>query len=240
MVPVLFITSVCAGVIQSVTGFGAAIVLMLIVPLFFDMVTAAALSSSIAMCLGISLAWQFRHKIQWQLCALPTAVYMLCSVSAISLVRGIDLSHLTAAFGLFLIVLSAYFLLAAERISFQANWRTAAVCSAISGLTSGLFGIGGPLMAVYFAAASREKHHYIANIQFLFAITNIISLLTRAARGIYTVQLLPLTALGFLGILLGKQLGLKILARLDLNIMKKGVYAFVGLSGLLTVLRQVI
>ena len=232
------LASMGAGIIQSVTGFGAAIFLMLVVPLFFDMVTAAALSSSIAMGLGITLAWKFRAHIQWNICALPTLVYMVCSVTAIHLVGGIDLDALTLAFGVFLIILALYFLLFSIRMSFAANWKSTCLCSALSGVTSGLFGIGGPLMAVYFVAASNSKESYIANIQFLFAATNIASLLTRVSRGIYTADLLPMTLLGFLGITLGKQIGLRILNRLNLNMMKQSVYAFVGLSGLLTVLQQ--
>ena len=150
------LASMGAGIIQSVTGFGAAIFLMLIVPLFFDMVTAAALSSSIAMGLGITLAWKFRGHLQWNLCVLPTLVYMVCSVTAIHLVRGIDLDALTLAFGVFLILLAVYFLLCSGRLAFAANRKSACLCSAISEATSGLFGIGGSLMAVYLVSASRD------------------------------------------------------------------------------------
>ncbi len=237
---VIAIASMIAGIIQSVTGFGSAVFLMLIVPFFFDMVTAAAVSSSIAMGLGIALAWQFRSHIEWKLCALPTAIYMISSVSVISIVQDIDLDTLTLTFGIFLILLAAYFFVFADRVSFSANWKTGFVCSAISGLTSGLFGIGGPLMAVYFVSASQEKQSYIANIQFLFAATNIVSFLTRISRGIYTPDLLPVTVVGFLGITVGKRIGLQILDRINLNAMKKSVYAFVGLSGLITVLQQVV
>lgn len=93
-------------------------------------------------------------------------------------------------------------------------------------------------MAVYFVSASRDKESYIANIQCLFAVTNIINFITRIANGIYTPDLVPVTLLGFAGITLGKRMGLRILDRLDLEVMKKGVYAFVGISGAVTILQQ--
>lgn len=118
---VVVLASVMAGVIQSVTGFGSAVFLMLIVPLFYDMVAASAISSSIAMGLGITLAWRFRRHIQWKLCALPAAVYLVCSVTTINLIRGVDLDALTLAFGVFLVLLAAYFLVLAGRTNFEPN-----------------------------------------------------------------------------------------------------------------------
>jgi uncharacterized membrane protein YfcA len=106
-------------------------------------------------------------------------------------------------------------------------------------VTSGLFGIGGPLMAVYFVSVSRDKESYIANIQCLFAVTNVVNFLLRISKGIYTVDLIPITLLGFAGITLGKMLGLRLLERMELEGMKKWVYLFVGASGVLTVLQQV-
>jgi len=235
---IVFAASIGAGILQSVTGFGAAIFLMLFVPLFFDMVSAAAISSSITMGLGIALAWRFRKEIQWSLCALPTAIYMVCSIAVIRAVKGIDLDALTLAFGVFLVLLSVYFFLVSNRVSFSGSRTTACVCSAVSGVTAGLFGIGGPLMAVYFISASNSKKSYIANTQFLFGATNIVNLITRIHRGIYTADFLPVTALGLLGILLGKQIGQRIFDQLNPNTLKKGVYGFVGLSGLLTVLQN--
>lgn len=231
--------SVIAGVIQSVTGFGSAIFLMLVVPYFFDMVASSAIASSIAMGLGLTLAWQFRKHIQWKVCALPAVVYTACGVAAINVLKGIDLEFLSLMFGVFLVLLSVYFLVLAPGMSVKDNWITASVCSGISGVTSGLFGIGGPLMALYFVSASRDKESYIGNIQFLFGATNIINFATRISRGIYTMDLIPITILGFIGINIGKMLGLKILNRLNLDVVKKGVYGFVGISGVLTVVQQI-
>ena len=235
---VITAASVMAGVIQSVTGFGSAVFLMLIVPYFYDMVAASAIASSIAMGLGVTLAWRFRAHIQWKTVALPSVIYLIGSVGAIQVIRDIRLDALSLAFGVFLIFLAAWFLVFSKKLTFTANWKSACVCSAISGVTSGLFGIGGPLMAVYFVSASKGKESYIANIQFLFAVTNVINFFTRISKGIYTVDLIPVTILGFAGITLGKAVGLKILDRIDLGSMKKGVYLFVGLSGILNVAQQ--
>jgi len=230
--------SVGAGIIQSVTGFGAGIFLMLFIPYFLDMLAAPALSSAICLGLSVSLAWKFRKNIQLKTCLLPAVVYITCSVVTLQLVKSMDLDVLTMAFGLFLIVLSVYFLVISERIAFQATWKSALVCSVISGICSALFGIGGPLMAIYFVSAIREKENYIGTIQFLFAASGTINLITRIFNGIYTFDLIPITIMGLVGISLGKQIGLRILHKLEGNKMRKLVYAYVGISGVLTVVKQ--
>ena len=154
--------AVGAGIVQTVTGFGSSIFLMLFLPFFFDMLAAPAVASAITLTLSASLTWQFRKKIQWRLCILPTLVYLSGSMWAIGMVKSMDMEFLTLAFGLFLIVLSVYFLLFSSRLTLRANWPTATVCAAISGVTSGLFGIGGPLMAIYFVTATQEKEAYSA------------------------------------------------------------------------------
>ena len=115
--------AIAAGIIQSVTGFGAAIFLMLILPHFFDMVTAAALSSSIAMTLGIMLAWKFRKSAQWKMCVFPAIIYLFCSVTAIDLVTGLDVGLLSLMFGIFLILVALYSLFASNRIAVPAVER---------------------------------------------------------------------------------------------------------------------
>lgn len=231
--------SLAAGIVQSVTGFGAAIFLMLILPYFFDMVTAAALSSSVTMTLSIMLAWRFRKSTQWRLCALPTAVFLLCSVTAIHLVKGLEIGLLNLLFGIFLIFVAVYSLLATHRSAASGSRAAVAACAAVSGITSGLFGIGGPLIALYFVRISQNKESYIGNTQFLFATTSIVNFAARISNGLYTVDLLPLTLFGFAGIFLGKQIGLSILEKINADVMKKVVYAYVGLSGLITVLENI-
>ena len=61
----VFLIAAMGGVVQAVTGFGAGVVMMLVLPNFFDLLTAPALSSAIALALNTSLAFRFRKYIRW-------------------------------------------------------------------------------------------------------------------------------------------------------------------------------
>ena len=107
---IVALTAAAAGTVQTVTGFGAAVVLMLVLPHLFGVVTASALSTSICIALTASLAWKFRRKTDFRFIALPIAVFSLSSVVMINLIKSLDLWLIGAAFGAFLLALSLYYL----------------------------------------------------------------------------------------------------------------------------------
>lgn len=230
---------IAGGVIQSVTGFGSAVVMMMVFPYFLDMVAAPALSSAINVGLTPALAWKFRKYIDWKIAVPPIIAYLATSLPILNFVQDIDLDVLTIVFGVFLIVLSIYFFIFADRIHVEGNWKTALICGAISGVTSAFFGIGGPVLAIYFVSATKSKEEYLGNFQFHFAVSNTVNFIMRISKGIYTLDLVPLTIIGILGIHVGKKLGLKILDKINVELMRKIVYAFVGISGAIKVLQQI-
>ena len=130
------------------------------------------------------------------------------------------------------------FLFFAQRFSIRANVFSATVCGLVGGICSGLFSTGGPVIALYYLPASEKKENYLANIQFLFLLSNIMNLYTRCTNGLYTADLVPYTLIGFGGVLLGKQCGVHFVDSIDTSLMKKLVYSFIAISGLLLVLKR--
>ena len=235
----VILAAALAGVVQSVTGFGGAVVMMLVLPHFFSIPAASSIASAVCLGLNLVLLIKFRRHLDWRLWLLPTLPYLVTSTAAIRAVGQLDLRLLSAVFGGFLVVLAGYFFLFADRVSVQPTRRTAIWCGGISGVTSGLFGIGGPLLSLYFLPASGSKERYTANLQCSFFVTNLLNMFTRLSEGIMTSDLIPLILVAFLAINVGKEIGLRILGRLNEEKLRKLVYLFVALSGLLTLLQNI-
>ena len=234
---VLALSALAGGTVQTVTGFGAAVVMMLFLPDFLGMIAAPAIVQTICAGLSIPLVIRFWKKANWRVCILPAVIYISCSAVIISLIGSFDLNVLKLLFGVFLVLLAAYFIFFAKTLKVKANIPTAILFSVISGVFSGLFGIGGPLMAVYFLAATEDKEQYVGTSQLFFAACNLFNLVMRCIRGIYTVDLIPMTIAGIAAINVGKWFGLKILDRLNQELMKKIVYAFIGIAGIVTIVQ---
>lgn len=223
-----------SGLVQSLTGFGAGIVMMLLLPTFFNMLQAPALSCAICLGLTAPMAWKFREYIRPKLVLPPLIAYEVGAITTLNVVSYLDLGILGIAFGVFLILLSLYFLFFSKNLKVKPTLGSAVFCGTLSGVCNGLFGIGGPTMAIYFLAITDTKESYSGNQQCLFFITTIINLIIRIYKGFYTLDLIPFTLIGMVGIGLGMRIGLKILSRINSNLLRKIIYAFVGLSGILT------
>ncbi|MCI9170272.1 MAG: sulfite exporter TauE/SafE family protein [Lawsonibacter sp.] len=235
---IIGLSAVVAGVIQNIAGFGAGIILMLILPHFFNMLISPAINAAICTGMTIILAVHYRKYTDYKRVWLPCVCFMAMSVSIIWVVSDIDLHLLGAAFGVFLIALSIYFIFFQKNIKVKPTAASAVCFGLLAGALSGLFSIGATAMALYFLAISRDRNVYIGNLQTLLAINNVVSLLTRALRGIYTADLILPTAVGFAGILLGQFFGSKIAGKLDAAKINLFIYILVGVSGIETLIKQ--
>lgn len=231
-----FFGSMAAGIIQTVTGFGAGIFLMMIMPAFFDLIKAPSLVGSITVILGIFMSFRFRKLVNIKLSLPPIIYYMIGSIIAIMLIPLLNLEVLSVCFGVFLVLL-AVFMTYTDKIRISASKVTSSIMCMAGGLFSGLFSSGGPLTAIYFLDATDRHDSYIANGQFLFMTTGLITFLIRVTKGFYTIDLLPYTAVGILGIIGGSFIGTKISNRINGRTLKKIIYVCVGLCGIATILK---
>ena len=75
-------SAVLAGFLQAVTGFGSPMILMMVIPYFYNMVASPAVANSISIWLAATLAWKFRKHIDWKSGLFPTVVFFLFNGSA--------------------------------------------------------------------------------------------------------------------------------------------------------------
>lgn len=227
------------GFIQSITGFGSAVMMMTVLPYFFDMTVAPSISTTVCLALSVVLAWRFRSRIDARVCLLPTALYAVAGIVSIRMIGAIELRTLTIVFGVFLIALGSFMLLRGDK-PVRVTRSLSIICGIAGGIAGGLFSVGGPIMAVYYLAATDDRESYLANAQLNFAVTNVTSMTVRVLDGYYSLALLPLSLLGIAGVVLGQKLGLRVGDRLNGILFRRVVYAYVILSGITTVAQQLI
>ena len=229
-----------AGFIQAFTGFGAAAILMTALPYAFSMLQAPGVTQIICTFLAATMAWHFRKSINFKLMLLPTVIYTVASLVVVPFVKNFDLHVLTIIFGVFLVALSIYSLTLDKKLKVSGSVGALIGCSALSGVLGGLFGVGGPTMALYLIAVTQSKEEYLGTLQLLFVISNLAVTISRIANGIITLDIWPICLVGAVGILAGKHLGYKVGDKLDAEKTRTVVYLGVGLSGIITILQQTI
>ena len=183
---------------------------------------------------------EFRRKTNFRFVALPIAIFSLSGIVMINLIKSLDLRLIGAAFGAFLLALSLYYLLFAGRASLRPTRGVVLACSAVSGVFSGLFSIGGPMMALCLLPCAEDHEQYVGNMQTLFVVTNRINIAARVANGLYTVELIPISLVGIVFILLGRAIGTRLVRQLSAEVIKRAVYLFVGISGAMTLIENIL
>ena len=234
----IFLPALAGGLIQGVTGFGAGVVMMMFLPLQFSVVQSAGVSSAICLILCAAMVYRYRKNINYKKIILPAILYLLISSISILFAKMINQELMKIILGLFLIILAVYFLCFSKK-EIEPKGIIALLCIVVSGICDGLFGIGGPLMVIYFLSKTQNKEEYLGTIQCFFLISVLYSTVFRIFNSIITVELIPGIGLGMAGILIGLFIANKIVDKLNAELIKKLTYVIIGLCGLSNILTTV-
>ncbi|MGN1181440.1 MAG: sulfite exporter TauE/SafE family protein [Faecalibacillus sp.] len=227
----IFLPAFVAGIIQGVTGFGAGVVMMMFLPLQFSVIQSAGISSAICMILCAAMVYRYRKTINYKKIIGPAVLYLAISSISILFAKMINQEMMKIILGIFLIVLAIYFLFFSKK-DIEPKGIVTLLCIVISGICDGLFGIGGPLMVIYFLSKTHSKEEYLGTIQCFFFINVLYSTIFRIINGIITIDLMSGIGLGMIGILIGLMIANKIVDKLDAHLIRKLTYVLIGLCGL--------
>ncbi len=230
----------CAGLVQGVTGFGAGIVMMMVFPYLFSVIQGAALAGAIGNILCVSMMIRYRKYIRFKEIIWPTLLFSVVSTIAIDFSTSVNQELMKLVLGVFLSVLSLYFLFFAKNKTIEVTPVVAFVFIFLSGLFNGLFGIGGPLMVIYFLSRLNSKEEYLGTIQTFFLLVGGYATFYRIQSQIITTEHLPYIGLGMIGVLVGLTIANRIVDRIDGAMVRKLTYILIGLSGLYNIIAVLI
>lgn len=154
----LLMAALCliAGYVQGMAGFGMGMVVISVLPYVMPLTASVAILGVVCIPMNALTSWHWRRHLKLRRVVLPGIFYFLAAMAAISTVQYVPIRILSLAFGLFLLSLSAYFLMTNNKVQFKGGWLMAAVCGFGSGVLDGFFGIGGPLMVLFSAGCERR------------------------------------------------------------------------------------
>ena len=228
------IAPLLAGLIQGVVGFGGGIITMLIFPLFVSIPVGAGITSALGIPLCLSMVIRYRREVNVKMALLPALLYNIISSFVISYSVYVDQITIKKIFGVFLILLCLYYLFISKNVqNKKLSLPMSIVCIAISATCDGLFGIGGPLMVLYFMSMISGTHAYLGTIQLFFWTNSMYNTALRFYKGILLPEHFALLAVGTVAILIGGAVAGKIVDRLNVTTMRKLIYIMIGIGGVI-------
>lgn len=237
----LILITTIGSLIQRVTGFGFGIFAMMFLPYFFGSYGEAnALSGLLSFVSCFVVCISFIKLINWKNLLLPAAACIVTSYFAVIFMAGQNDNTLRIMLGVFMIILSVYFVFFSNKIHIKPSWYGGLIAGSISGILSGLFAMGGPPVVIYFMESEKDVKHYIATIQAYFLITNIFNTIIKASAGFVTANVLVFWCIGAVGMLAGIYFGNKVFCKLDAGLIKKLVYLMMAVSGIVNIVTSLI
>ena len=233
MIFLLFILATAAGAfIQTTTGFGFGILVMIFYPqLLPSVLMSVTVSGMLSLQTNVVTMLRYFRHIAWKKLLWPMLCYAVVSFAAIRFSMGQADALMKRLLGVMLILLSIWFLFFGKRVRIRPTPAAGLAAGALSGLFSGLFSIGGPPIVVYLLSSAESNEEYMATTQTYFTITSIYALTVRALSGLVTLESLKFAALGILGVAAGVFLGRRVFQRLNADRLRMAVYIFMAAAG---------
>ena len=236
----LFLITFFGAYIQTNIGFGLPLIAMLFLPMFLPFSTSVALYQIVGTAGIVYIVLHYRRYIAWRIMLPLLTVSLLTGMAVTLFSMSMEKSHLIVILGAALILISVFSVGFSERISVTPTPRNGAVLGLVAGIGNGLLGISGPPVAIYLLAGIDEKRAYLATLQTFFLISNLTTIAIRTGGGAVSFSHIPLIISGWTGMAAGTFLGLKLFERLPKELLKKLVYAFVGISGAWMIMQELI
>lgn len=175
---------------QTVSGFGAGLVAMALLPAVLDIrlaVPLVALVTFIGECL---ILLRFRHTLNIRAVARLSAAALLGIPVGLLALEHIDSTAILRVLGLFLAAYSVYALLS-PRLPEIRDGRWAYGFGFVSGVLSGLYNTGGPPVVIYGTCRRWPPDAFRSNLQGFFIVNSIVVITGHALAQRYTGTLWP-------------------------------------------------
>ena len=161
---IMALAALAGGIIQPLTGFGSAVILMVAAQYFFDITIAPGVVAAICMFQSGIVAWNRRKSIDLKQILPPIALYTVCSLAVINLLGSMDLHVLTAAFGGFLMLLARDYLFIAKRVNLMPRLAAGLRVSRLYGRLAGAFAVRGPKRDLSLVAIARVAEPQVPHL----------------------------------------------------------------------------
>ena len=204
ILPILIISIAC--MIQGITGFGAGLVSMSLLPLIWTIPKAVGTLSPIGVILTIMLSYKLRAHIQFDKIKAMFIAMPFGIVLGLWLLTNWPNTWMKAILGLILVV----YVLSSKRLTHtkMSGHPVPAACAGfLGGVFSSAVGAAGPPILIYATALGWERDHFRANIQVFFMGSAISTFIGLTSQGLINAETLPISAICVPGMVIGGLIG---------------------------------
>ncbi len=215
-----FIAAFLSEIVGTIAGFGSSTIFLPISLFFVDFKTALILVAIFHLFGNIGRVTFFKHGLNKKIILVFGVPSILLSLLGASLVGILPQSTLKVILGVFLISISASFLIKLQ-LKLPTNSGTVLAGGNISGFITGLVGTGGALRATFLTGFNLEKAKYIATAAAIALGTDLTRIPVYISQGFLLEQYYYYIPILFVMAIGGSFLGKKIVTKINQEKFKK-------------------
>ena len=220
------------SLVQSMTGFGYAMLTMPVLSLFLSIEQALVVLAITAMVLMIRVLIGIKFNVCWKI-ALPMIVIMaIGKYFGTQLLFILDISVLRRILGAVILIISIVLYFFSGKMYIRHSFINSLIVGGLSGTLDGMVGVSGPPLVIYYLSAIKDKNQYLGTMQITLLFASLTTILLHIYYGNVNFSSLRFAAIGLIGVFLGCAVGIRIFKSLDKQSLSKPIYIFLFLVGL--------
>ena len=236
---VVMIATLVAAFVRGMAGFGAALILTPVFATFFGPAVAVPTLGLVDLIVATPMGVRAVRRSNWReilplavsaLLALPFGVWMLTTVPDVALRIAMSIFILLAVTALW----------TGWRYKGQPGMGATLAVGAVSGVTTGAIGMGGPPVVLFWLGGQNAAAQARTNTLAFFAVTGIGSFANYLYRGLFTDQVLVFVALLLPVYATGLYLGSRAFRILPERIYRRIAFSLVAATALVTLIAAVV
>lgn len=221
-----------AAFVQSVSGFGLALVATAALPLVMPLAEGIALVSVFNLFVCAVALWHNRAAFSWS-AAWPIALFMCLGMPpGFHFLHSTDPALLIRTLGAILVGIALFDLRFSPRTGVRMPGWMAAPLGLIGGVAGGAFNVGGPPIVAYVYSQNWDKARNVAVLQTVFFCGGLTRNALMGTAGDHTRHIFMVLACSALPAAISIALGKKLLERIPKEKLRTWVFLFVLVMGL--------
>ena len=235
----LALICIIGAMLQALIGFGFPIFAMIFLVRLFPFSSAVTISQFAGL-IGVGFFFfKYFKEVRWTV-LLPFLIpALIIGIFLTWYSAKLPVSELKIGLGFVLILIAFYMFFCSGRLSMHPTKLLGCSMGAVSGVLNGVFAIGGPPVALYLLPITENKIAYLASANAYFFIFKILSLPIRFLNGSVSIEQTGYLAVSLVGMTVGTVIGDKIMHKINEAMLKKLVYLFIGISGLVIIIEEI-
>ncbi|MFB5661891.1 sulfite exporter TauE/SafE family protein [Alteribacillus sp. HJP-4] len=230
----IFVVLFIGSFMQGASGFGFGLFAMSFLPFIFTLKDSALLVIVLSLITAASILVKLMKYIEWKGLIYILSAALTGRVAAFFVLHNFgEMDALKRMLGFVLLGMVVYIFKKKKPLKSSAIPPVLPLSLGfLGGFIGGVFVVGGPFFVFYFLLAFQDKYAYTANLQAVFAVTSVLTVIMHWVSGDFSASFPLYFLIGMISVLIGTRIGMRWMGKISQDQVRKLAGVIVAASAI--------